>query len=178
MLRKKIIKRCPKGHPMDLSWRRCPRCTGRVDARAPTRELTDLTIVADEAPPAVDATRVLDSSELSAELHPIGRLVALAGPLTGQELRLLPGRNQIGKGPRESPESPDSPNCQRIAVPADRYMSREHASLEFQHGQLLLVDADSTNGTFVNGERIQRAVLRDGDEVRMGESVFRFVLRR
>jgi hypothetical protein len=178
MLRKKIIKRCPKGHRMDLSWRRCPRCTGRIDAQVSTRELTDLTVVAEEAPPAADATRVLDSSELSAERIPIGRLVALAGPLTGQELRLLPGRNQIGKGPRESPQFPDSPSSQRIAVPADRYMSREHASLDFQHGQLLLLDDGSTNGTFVNGERTQRAVLRDGDELRLGESVFRLVLRR
>lgn len=170
MFRKKVIKRCPRGHRMDLAWRACPRCTGRTATGLAARELTEQTIVADVAEVAVDATRVLTPEEIDRELAN-ARLQVLAGPLAGQELNLLPGLNHIGKAPRASPAAHE------IAVPADRHMSRDHAVLEFRNGQLHLTDAGSMNGTFVNGERIQRTVLRERDEVRMGESVFRFVLR-
>ncbi len=47
-------------------------------------------------------------------------------------------------------------------------VSREHASLQQIDGSYILEDLNSKNGTFVNGERIQRQVLRDGDFITLG----------
>ncbi len=51
----------------------------------------------------------------------------------------------------------------------DRLASRRHAEIQRTHGQYVLSDCDSRNGTFVNGERISEPhVLRDGDEIQIG----------
>jgi pSer/pThr/pTyr-binding forkhead associated (FHA) protein len=57
----------------------------------------------------------------------------------------------------------------------DRNASREHAALEREGEDWVLVDLDSTNGTLLNGESVRRAVLRDSDVITVGvsELVFR-----
>jgi pSer/pThr/pTyr-binding forkhead associated (FHA) protein len=47
-------------------------------------------------------------------------------------------------------------------------VSRHHASLECVTNGWLLVDHAATHGTFVNGRRISRAILADGDRVDLG----------
>jgi pSer/pThr/pTyr-binding forkhead associated (FHA) protein len=56
----------------------------------------------------------------------------------------------------------------------DPSVSSHHAELHFEDGVWHLHDLDSTNGTFVNGEKVTDAVLRHADEVRFGaiETVF------
>jgi len=63
----------------------------------------------------------------------------------------------------------------------DDLVSREHAAIELvrseQDGEtthFILRDLDSTNGTFVNHERITATVVQDGDTIRIGKSFFRF----
>ncbi|MDQ7006290.1 MAG: FHA domain-containing protein [Acidobacteriota bacterium] len=54
----------------------------------------------------------------------------------------------------------------------DPRVSRRHASLEvYGSACVLLKDLDSTNGTFVNGRRVQSVELQDGDEIRVGGSL-------
>jgi hypothetical protein len=48
-------------------------------------------------------------------------------------------------------------------------LSRRHAELRLDAGELRLRDLDSHNGMFVNGDRCAEAVLRAGDVVRLGE---------
>jgi hypothetical protein len=58
---------------------------------------------------------------------------------------------------------------------ADLGVSRLHASIRRGEDTLTLVDENSTNGTYLNGQRLisgQPRVLRDGDEVRLGRLVF------
>jgi predicted component of type VI protein secretion system len=56
----------------------------------------------------------------------------------------------------------------------DPDVSRRHAEIQVSNGDILISDLGSTNGTFVNGERIdQPRTLRDGDEVRIGAVVWR-----
>jgi DNA-binding CsgD family transcriptional regulator len=54
-------------------------------------------------------------------------------------------------------------------------VSRRHAKvLDHGDGLVNLLDLGSTNGTFLNGRRVDAAVLREGDEVRIGQVVLRF----
>lgn len=55
-------------------------------------------------------------------------------------------------------------------------ISRRHAALERLDGGWLLVDRASTHGTFVNGRRVERAILADGDHVDLGRHI-RLVVR-
>jgi adenylate cyclase len=48
-------------------------------------------------------------------------------------------------------------------------LSRQHARLEWAGGKLFVVDLGSKNGTYVNGERIQRREVSPGDTVRCGD---------
>jgi predicted component of type VI protein secretion system len=55
----------------------------------------------------------------------------------------------------------------------DPEVSRRHATIRDQGGSLGIEDLGSTNGTFVNGTRISSVtVLNDGDEVRLGNTVW------
>ncbi|HET6895839.1 MAG TPA: FhaA domain-containing protein [Candidatus Baltobacteraceae bacterium] len=52
----------------------------------------------------------------------------------------------------------------------DPSVSRNHATLELQGNQVVVRDSGSTNGTFVNGERVQLRTLRPGDRVAFGKT--------
>ncbi len=56
----------------------------------------------------------------------------------------------------------------------DQEMSRKHAIIVRGEEGYLLVDFKSSNGVYVNDERIEQCYLHDGDEIRMGETVFTF----
>ncbi|GAB4544731.1 MAG: hypothetical protein Fur002_18190 [Anaerolineales bacterium] len=54
----------------------------------------------------------------------------------------------------------------------DAEVSRKHARLMFQGGKYVIEDLGSTNGTFVNGQRlVAQAVLKPGDVVSLGEQI-------
>lgn len=64
------------------------------------------------------------------------------------------------------------PSC-AVVVP-DRAVSREHALVRPEEGfGFVLEDLDSRAGTFVNGVRTRKAVLQDGDAIRVGATVLR-----
>jgi hypothetical protein len=56
-------------------------------------------------------------------------------------------------------------------------MSARHFAVVHSGGQYLIRDLGSTNGTFVNGQRIGTAVLKDGDRIHAGQSTFVVRLR-
>lgn len=51
-------------------------------------------------------------------------------------------------------------------------LSRRHAELTIEEDRLKVVDLDSTNGTYLNDERIQSAVARPGDALRFDQHAF------
>lgn len=59
----------------------------------------------------------------------------------------------------------------------DPSVSRAHAVVEVAAGEPIVRDLGSTNGTFVNGRRIEAEALRDGDELRLGNTRMRFEAR-
>ena len=57
----------------------------------------------------------------------------------------------------------------------DVTVSRRHAVLVQRDGEVVLLDDRSRNGVLVNGERVHRAVLRDGDLIELGAVAMRYV---
>jgi pSer/pThr/pTyr-binding forkhead associated (FHA) protein len=86
------------------------------------------------------------------------------GPPVTHPLR--PGRMSIGRG-----------GANDIVV-RDLLASRRHAELVVGPVGVEIVDLDSANGTFVNGRRVERAVLRLDDVVAIGHHLFRFATDR
>ncbi|MBK7393252.1 MAG: protein kinase [Chloracidobacterium sp.] len=63
-----------------------------------------------------------------------------------------------------------SENAQ-FCLPQDRFFSRHHCILEIAPPQAFIRDLGSTNGTFVNGMRVDTAYLKSGDRIQGGETV-------
>ena len=61
----------------------------------------------------------------------------------------------------------------------DEGISREHALILFDEdsAEYLIEDLQSTNGTKVNGKRIRSAPLTHGDELQVGHTKFKFLLK-
>jgi pSer/pThr/pTyr-binding forkhead associated (FHA) protein len=87
--------------------------------------------------------------------------VVVEGGLQGEDFHLHEGRNIIGS----------SPPCEiRLQ---DEGVEDRHASIRFSSNQWILTDLDSENGTFLNGKRIYRHELKDGDKIIIGKSLLR-----
>jgi diguanylate cyclase (GGDEF)-like protein len=55
-------------------------------------------------------------------------------------------------------------------------VSRQHSTLAIdESGEWWIADLGSTNGTFVNEEKIDRRQLVDGDQIRFGDAIFKFL---
>jgi len=89
----------------------------------------------------------------------IAWLVERNGPRPGREHRL---DNQITIGR-------DPGRCE--VVLDDGKISGEHARIRFEQGRYILFDLASTNHTYVNNQEVQKHVLKDGDQVRVGPNV-------
>ncbi len=64
--------------------------------------------------------------------------------------------------------------CQIVIT--DGAVSRRHARIERRpDGRYRIVDLNSSNGTFVNDARVQTGMLSDGDYLRVGECIYRFL---
>jgi pSer/pThr/pTyr-binding forkhead associated (FHA) protein len=91
-----------------------------------------------------------------------GKLVLLYEGGPEQEYELGKARVTIGRGTTND-----------IPI-SDGRVSRSHARLECALGSCTLVDLGSSNGSYVNGQRIERSLLQPGDLVSLGGSQFRF----
>jgi hypothetical protein len=54
-------------------------------------------------------------------------------------------------------------------------VSRKHAKISTIGGQIVIQDLGSTNGTFVNGEKIKKVRLKEGDRILIGTSIIKLV---
>jgi serine/threonine-protein kinase len=88
------------------------------------------------------------------------RLRVIAGPQTGRVFTFEEHETfMIGRS-----------RAAQFCLPQDRYFSRHHCLLEIAPPQCFLRDLHSTNGTFVNGIKVETAHLINGDRIQGGET--------
>jgi hypothetical protein len=115
-----------------------------------------------------DATIVMrpadrGSGERTVVLRTRPVLRVTAGPAAGQKLMLGIDRPfSIGRAPTND-----------LVIP-ETSISSEHCRVRAEEGSFVILDARSTNGTFVNDRRIERQTLREGDVIRLGSSLITF----
>ena len=99
-----------------------------------------------------------------------------ATPGRSYVLRFISGKYQGG----EFPIVNDKPiivgrSSDLDMVLVEDMVSRKHARISMQADQIWIEDLGSTNGTFVNGEKIKRARLKEGDRVLIGTSILKVI---
>ncbi len=87
----------------------------------------------------------------------------LDGPLAGRTVELSPGESvSVGRTAKA-----------QLMLPHDNFLSGLHFLIEYAQSGLVLRDCNSSNGTWVNGERVTERPLADGDQVSAGQTRFR-----
>jgi pSer/pThr/pTyr-binding forkhead associated (FHA) protein len=91
-------------------------------------------------------------------------------------LRFISGKYQGGEYPlQENGELVIGRSSELDMVLIEDMVSRKHAKISLQPGQITIADLGSTNGTFVNGEKVKRARLKEGDRILIGTSILKLV---
>ena len=111
---------------------------------------------------------ILAPSQLAAE-HPVsdpGRLVV-------ERSKAIPVGKEFDAGPVPVTIGRSGENT--ISLDGDEFASGQHARIESQRDGVWILDLGSTNGTFVNGERVEgRRLLHRGDLLQIGDTDIRF----
>ena len=130
---------------MDPTWDVCPYC---VQPEAP-------------AAPAKTQAFMIDPGGSGNSVQLLGWLVPVQGPQRGELFTLAPS-SSIGTDPM----------C--TVCLADQYMSSQHAEIKAENGVWVLKDLGSTNGVYVNDNRVDKQELVDNDFVKFGGSLVKF----
>lgn len=184
-------KRCKNGHFIDEAWDICPYCPPEKSAAAdpatpraarpePARRESPprasaspvAAAVAPLPPPPPPVERTVSAPKLDVDVDPegmryvVGWLVGLDGPAKGESFTVRMGRNTIGRDRKSD-----------IYV-NDEQASGHHADLVYRpdEGRFILMDHNSTNGTYVNDVELEpRRDLVDRDVITVGRHKFVFV---
>jgi hypothetical protein len=94
----------------------------------------------------------------------------------GFALRFISGKYQGGEFPLgEMGELVIGRSSDLDMVLIEDMVSRKHAKITLAPGQITISDLGSTNGTFVNGEKVKRSRLKEGDRILIGTSILKLV---
>ncbi|MDM7460312.1 MAG: FHA domain-containing protein [bacterium] len=141
--------RSPLPPPMPTPHGVCPYCGQRQD---PATGACACTPVATPAyTPTATATAVTQALAL----------VGLDGAFAGQRIPITPAGLTVGR------------EADNMLIVPDPSVSRRHARLALENGALVVYDLNSTNGVFVNEQRVSQRILQSGDVVRFGSVRFR-----
>ncbi len=117
---------------------------------------------ADERTAIVSLSELRSPKRQSKDRH---LLVRVKGAELGRVSRLPPEPFRVGR----------SQECELWL--GDDGVSRKHARIFQEGGSYLIEDTESANGTFVQGQRVTRQLLRDGDVIQFGPTaVFRYTI--
>jgi hypothetical protein len=187
-------KRCENGHFIDESWDICPYCPQEVNEpeiavvrptrvpesaaavpvpvpvpiRAATRGGAAPALVPPPPPlpPPEERTVAARFEQGTQKRYVVGWLIGLNGTTRGESFPVRMGRNVIGRDRRSD-----------VVIPDDQ-ASSHHADLVFrpEERRFILMDHNSTNGTYVNESEIEpRRDLLGKDVIRIGSHRFLFM---
>jgi hypothetical protein len=150
--------------PADLTAEEAPAADAPVytaERRAPETVPEEASLPPKSTDPPQSSPRLGRGPEVA--LLDIPALLGLQGLAAGSTFALTDGEVTVGR---------DGDN---EIVLAESTVSRRHARLlRDSQGQFLLTDLGSANGVYINGTRIQQAILSTGDEIKIGDNYFRF----
>jgi hypothetical protein len=92
----------------------------------------------------------------------VGWLTTFTHDEYGQDYRLYTGKNKIGSSPGGD------------IVIDDPSVSGDHVTVLFRDHEFLIKDNFSTNGTKINGVSVDEGRLKEGDELKLGNTLFKF----
>lgn len=183
---------CPAGHALDPTWGGvCPYCesaarakektqaASRFDMPPPTASASGReTRIADApAPTSRRETKVDSDDDSSYKAPPDGRritgvLATFSWKASGEVFLVREGKTTIGAGNIADEGRP----CD-VQIRTDPEMSKEHALILCRQGRYELVDLNSSNGTFLEGQMIpSHAVELENDaRIKVGATVFQFL---
>jgi diguanylate cyclase (GGDEF)-like protein len=139
-----------------------------VNPKDPVPPTKDVSIVEKEPPPKPDVgdrVTAIDLEAFSTVARTTDRacLVVIYGPELGKRAALGHGPFEIGRSSKAD-------------LPIDQEsISRHHARITFEGGRHHIEDLGSTNGTFVNEHQSKKAPLKDGDQVKLGRSILKYM---
>lgn len=96
----------------------------------------------------------------------VGWIISYTLDPMGVDYRIYEGSNTIGRNPGNT-----------ITISNDVTVSGEHVNILYRQGKFYIKDKMTANGTFLNGEELEvekAYVLNDGDDVRLGNTTFKF----
>lgn len=97
-------------------------------------------------------------------------------PTPAYALRFISGKYQGGEFPlRMEREIIVGRSSELDMVLVEDMVSRKHAKITTTGDQIVIQDLGSTNGTFVNGEKIKKVRLKEGDRILIGTSIIKLV---
>jgi pSer/pThr/pTyr-binding forkhead associated (FHA) protein len=100
----------------------------------------------------------------------------LTEPRRRLALRFISGKYQGGEFPLiDKQEIVVGRSSDLDMVLVEEMVSRRHARILQDEGVISIEDLGSTNGTFVNGEKIQKGTLKEGDRILIGTSILKVV---
>ena len=110
-----------------------------------------------ELTPRTIETMVEPIDAIASQRSVLGRFTILNGARAGEKLGLGGSGIRIGREPAICEIVLENPKVSRL-----------HAEVVSIDGKVMLIDRNSSNGTFVNDEKIDRRYLRDGDIIHFG----------
>jgi pSer/pThr/pTyr-binding forkhead associated (FHA) protein len=91
-------------------------------------------------------------------------------------LKFISGKYQGGEFPLKADRQVVIGRSSELdMVLVEDMVSRKHAKITVAEGRILIEDLGSTNGTFVNGEKVRQARLKEGDRILIGTSILKLV---
>lgn len=157
-----FCNRCGHRNPPDSNF--CSSCGAALDLGAGVRD--DRTITFHAIDPLLESSGPDDDIVVRLDEIPSDSAVLLVrtGPDAGLRVPLIAPVTRAGRHPASE------------VFLDDITVSRRHAEIERTASGFVLTDVGSLNGTYLNRERIDRAVLSNGDELQIGKFRLVFLL--
>lgn len=103
----------------------------------------------------------------------------MSTPTAGKNyaLKFISGKYQGGEFPLKAEKQVVIGRSSELdMVLVEDMVSRKHARIILTSGVVMIEDLGSTNGTFVNGEKVKQASLKEGDRILIGTSILKLIM--